>query len=110
MPLTSWCQIQIEHTPPKRPLYHTGDTIQINVTLKTLPETCANGMKQAKIYLSGLQTLRQTEWHELKKGLWQKQLSLLVIDNQKHEAKLTIARKVDKESLFRQEVYPVADQ
>ena len=86
-----------------------GDTIQVSVTLKTLPETCASGMKQGKVYLSGLQTIRQTEWQELKKGLWLKQLSLLVIDNQKHEAKLTIARKVDKESLFRQEIYPVAD-
>jgi hypothetical protein len=103
----AWAQIQIEYITPKQDLYSFGDTIKLMITLKTLPETCASGMKQAKVYLSGLQIENQTDWKELKKGLWHKQLTLIVISNKKKEAKLTVARKVDKESLFKQEIITV---
>ncbi len=100
-------QIQVNYLKGKQESYRAGDKIEVLVKLKTLPETCQSGMKQAKVFVSGLEIEKQTDWTELAKGLWQKQLSLTIISNDKKSAKLTIMRKVDKESLFHQEIFPV---
>lgn len=100
-------QIQVDVLRGKQAAYKAGDKIDLRVKLKTLPETCQSGMKQAKIFVSGLDIDSQSDWKELAKGLWQKQVSLTVISNAKKNAKLTIMRKVDKESLFHQETFPL---
>lgn len=100
-------QIQVNFLKGKQEQYKAGDKIELLVKLKTLPETCKSGMKQAKVFVSGMEIDNQTDWTELAKGLWQKQLFLSIISNDKKSAKLTIMRKVDKESLFHQEIFPL---
>ena len=100
-------QIQLTFLKGKQEQYKAGDKLELLVKLKTLPETCQSGMKQAKVFVSGLEINSQSDWTELSKGLWQKQLALTVIANDKKTAKLTVMRKVDKESLFHQEVFPL---
>lgn len=100
-------QIQVKYIKEKKDQYNVGDEIELLVRLRSLPETCKSGMKQARLFVSGLKIESQTDWIELTKGLWQKQLSLRIISNNKKSAKLTIMRKVDKESLFYQELFPV---
>ena len=68
---------------------------------------CKSGMRQAKVFASGLDIGNQTDWIEISKGLWEKKLSLLIIQNNKNCAKITIMRKVDKESLFHQELFNI---
>lgn len=106
--LSLFSQIQITYPKGKKELYNAGEKIEIIVRLKSLPETCQAGMKQAKVFVSGLAIETQSDWKELSKGFWQKQMTLSVIDNNKKSAKLTVMRKVDKESLFHQETLNVA--
>lgn len=98
-------QIQLEYLTPKKSQYVPGDRIELNIRLKTRPETCLKGMNQVKTYVSGLKIEQLTYWKELAKGIWQAKITLFVIENKKKEAKLTIMRRVDKEDLFRQEFF-----
>lgn len=84
-----------------------GDKISLNIKLKTLPETCADGLKRAKVYVAGLNIDTQTEWRRIGIGLWSKQIEATFVDNKKKAAKITITRVVDKESLFKQAEFQV---
>jgi len=100
-------QIQVKYLKEKQEQYKIGDRIELSIRMKTLPETCKSGMRQAKVFASGLDIGNQTDWIEISKGLWEKKLSLLIIQNNKNCAKITIMRKVDKESLFHQELFNI---
>ena len=100
-----FAQIQFDYLTPKKNSYKTGDVITMNIRIKTLPETCLKGMNRVKTYVSGLKIDEISDWKELTKGLWQAKITLTVIDNKKKSAKLTVMRRVDKEDLFRQEIF-----
>ena len=100
-------QIRLDYTTPRQPAYKAGDKIELNIIIKTRPETCTKGMKQVKIYLSGLKRDKLTDWKELSKGLWTAHITLSVTDKAKKAGKLTIMRRVDKEDLFKQELFPL---
>ena len=100
-------QIRLEYTTPRQPAYKAGDKIELNIIIKTRPETCTKGMKQVKIYLSGLKRDKLTDWKELSKGLWTAHIALSVTDKPRKAGKLTIMRRVDKEDLFKQELFPL---
>jgi hypothetical protein len=95
-------QIQFSVIKGGKSIYKIGDKISLDINLKTLPETCSDGMKKAKLYVTGFDIENQTEWAQTNKGLWNKKINLIFIDNKKKIAKITIMRKVDKESLFKQ--------
>ena len=80
---------------------------ELNIIIKTRPETCTKGMKQVKIYLSGLKREKLSDWKELSKGLWTARITLSVTDKARKAGKLTIMRRVDKEDLFKQELFPL---
>ena len=102
-------QIQLSYVSPKQETYKTGDVIKISIRIKTRPETCIDGMKRVKTYVSGLRIDKLSDWKELAKGLWQAQITLIVIDSKKKAAKLTIMRRVDKEDLFKQENFLISN-
>jgi len=105
--LTLTSQITVNYVEPKKVRYSLGDLINLQVTLKCAPETCLSGMKQSKIFVSGLKIEKQSEWKEIAKATFQKQVQLRVVKGKKNRSKLTILRKVDKESQFHQELFPV---
>ena len=100
-------QIRLEYTTPRLQTYKPGDKIELNIIVKTRPETCTKGMKQVKIYMSGLKKEKLSDWKELSKGLWTTHITLSVLETAKKSGKLTIIRRVDKEDLFKQELFPV---
>ena len=100
-------QIRLDYTTPRQPAYKAGDKIELNIIIKTRPETCTKGMKQVKIYLSGLKRDKLTDWKELSKGLWTAHIALSVTDKARKAGKLTIMRLVDTEDLFKQELFPL---
>ena len=103
---TATSQITVKYIEPQKAVYSLGDVINLQVTMKCTPETCLSGMKQSKIFVSGLKIEKQSAWKELSKATFQKQLQLKVVKGKKDKSKLTIVRKVDKESLFLQEFFP----
>lgn len=105
--LTLQAQISVVFPDGKKALYTLGETIRVRILLKSLPETCLDGMKQSKIFASGLKIKEQTDWKQLAKAQFQKDLTLEVLSTKKKTARLTILRKVDKENLFHQESFPI---
>lgn len=104
---TAASQITLNYVEAKKAVYTLGDVIHLQVTMKCTPETCLSGMKQSKIFVSGLKIEKQSAWKEISKATFQKQLQLKVVKGKKDKSKLTILRKVDKESLFFQEFFPI---
>jgi hypothetical protein len=100
-------QISVVYPEGKKPAYQLGETIHLHILLKSLPETCLDGMKQSKVFPSGLKIKEQTPWKQTAKGQFIKELTLEIIPNKKKTALLTILRKVDKENLFHQETFPI---
>lgn len=100
-------QITVVVPEGKKPIYKLGETIHVHVVLKSLPETCLDGMKQSKVFASGMKIKEQTPWKQGTKAQFLKELTLEVVSNKKKQAKLTILRKVDKENLFHQETFNV---
>jgi len=100
-------QFSVVFPDGKKSAYSLGETVRVRVFLKSLPETCLDGMKQSKVFPSGLKIKNQTAWKQLAKAQFQKDLTLEIISNKKKTAKLTILRKVDKENLFHQETFNI---
>lgn len=100
-------QISVSFTDSKKASYKMGEIVRVRILLKSLPETCIDGMKQTKIFLSNLDIESQTAWKQLTKGTFQKELTLKILSVKKKVSKLTILRKVDKENLFYQETFPI---
>lgn len=105
-----FAQIHLNYITPKKSAYRVGELIEINIQIKTNPETCLKGMNRVKTYVSGLKIEDLSPWKELSKGYWQAMIKLYVIDNKKKQAKLTVMRRVDKEDLFKQEFFKVSSQ
>lgn len=104
-----FAQIQLKYLSAKKETYQPNDKIELLVNLKTLPETCRDGLDRAKIYVSGLTIDNQSDWKKITTTIWQKQLQLTIQNTSKKEAKLTILRKVDKENLFCQEFFKISN-
>lgn len=100
-------QISFTYVTAKKLVYNKGDKIELDIRIKTRPETCLKGMNRVKTYVSGLKIEELSNWKELAKGIWQAKITLSVTDNKKKSAKLTVMRRVDKEDLFRQEIFSV---
>lgn len=111
MALTAACysQVQLKYSEQKKDMYRVGDRIELLVNLKTLPETCKDGLDRAKIYVSGLRIESQSDWKKISPTIWQKKIQLEVLNTSKKEAKLTILRKVDKENIFFQELFKISN-
>jgi hypothetical protein len=100
-------QFSVAFPDGKRTAYRTGECIHAHILLKSLPETCLDGMKQCKIFAKGLKIKKQTPWKQATKAQFTKELTLEVLPTKTNSAKLTILRKVDKENHFHQEVFSV---
>ena len=102
-------QIQLKYITTPKDYYLKGDHISVLINLKTLPETCKDGLDRVKIYVSGLSIVKQSEWKKTSATVWQKQIQLEVLGDTKKDAKITILRKVDKENLFFQEHFKISN-
>ena len=100
-------QIQISVTKGNKEVFRPGDKIELLIQLKTLPVTCADGMKRAKVYVSSMEIDSQTDWAQTGTAIWTKKIYLSFIETKKDEAKITVMRRVDKESLFKQLVFKI---
>jgi hypothetical protein len=100
-------QISVVFPDSKKTAYQLGETIHVHILLKSLPETCLDGMKQSKVFVQGLKIKEQTAWKQIAKAQFLKEVTLEVLSGTKKTAKLTILRKVDKENLFHQESFPI---
>lgn len=108
--LLSFGQIKLEYVTAKKNGYVVGDVIDLKIALKSNTGTCLQGMKQTKIYLAGLELLSETEWKELSKGVFVKHVKIQIRESKSSTRKLTILRRVDKESLFHQEKFALQNE
>lgn len=100
-------QISVVYPDGKKTAYQAGESVHVHILLKSLPETCLDGMKQSKVFAQGLKIKEQTAWKQTAKAQFLKEMTLEVLSTKKKTAKLTILRKVDKENLFHQETFPL---
>lgn len=99
----TYSQIYLNILQGEKHIYSGGDEIKLQILLKSRPETCVDGMKQAKIFVAGFIVQSQTEWYQQSNSVfWIKHMQLRFVPNSKKKSKITILRKVDKESLFKQ--------
>lgn len=100
--LVNYGQVAITYTNGEKATYAINDMVSLSIEIKVPPETCIDGMNQTKFYQSGISIIEQSEWKELKKGLWQKKVTLRITGNKKEFATLTIMRRTDKQSFSQQ--------
>lgn len=104
---TLQAQISVTFPDGRKTAYQVGETLHLHIQLKSLPETCLDGMKQSKVFLQGFKINEQSAWAQTAKGVFVKEMTLQVLANKKKTAKLTVLRKVDKENLFHQVSFPI---
>lgn len=95
-------QIWIKIDQGEKPVYQAGDSLQLTIQMKTVSETCKDGMRLAKVFVSSLEIVTQDDWKMLKPGFWVKHLKVRMEKSDKGIAKITVQRRVDKEQLFLQ--------
>lgn len=105
IPTLNVAQVQVKITKGEKNAYNIGDEIRLCICISTDPQTCKDGMNQVKFYPSGLVIKEPGDWKELKKGVWQKDLTCIIRGNKKGYSQLTIMRRVDKQSLIHQEKF-----
>ena len=98
-------QVNLQYIKGKKEIYNIGDTITLSIQIKAPEETCIDGMKTTKFFQKGISIIQQSLWIEIKKGLWQKDISLIITGNKKKEAILTVFRRNDKQSISHQEQF-----
>jgi hypothetical protein len=103
--LTAPAQITLHFDGSKKSAYLPGENQTLQIQMVCQHETCLSGMKQSKIFASGLEIAQQSAWQQKSPGIFTKQLTVRFLETKKPTAKLTIMRKVDKDDLFRQEVF-----
>lgn len=91
-------QVQTKITQGEKTCYLLGDKIEMTILVTTLHQTCMDGMEQIKLYKSGIDIPKQSNWKELKKGLWQKDITIIITGNKKGFGMLTIMKKSDRQS------------
>jgi hypothetical protein len=100
-------QVWIHIGQGEKASYRPGDTLQLTLQVKTLHETCKEGMRQAKVFVSAMEILQQDDWVMKKPGLWEKRITVRMEKSSKPVARITVQRKVDKERLFLQKEFPL---
>ena len=103
--LKMYGQVNIQYVKGEKTNYNIGDTVVLSVQIKAPEETCIDGMKTTKLFQKGISIINQSEWREIKKGLWQTTVSLTIRGNKKNEAVLTVFRRNDKQSISHQEQF-----
>lgn len=98
-------QIWIQVEQGEKPFYHSGDSLQLTIQMKTVSETCKDGMRFAKVFVSALEIMVQDDWKMLKPGFWVKHLKVRIEETDKGHARVTVQRRVDKEQLFLQKQF-----
>jgi len=96
-------QVQIHFIQGRKNIYKTGDKIELQVTVYVPDEICPDGMDKTKLFISGIKIVRENSWEHIKRGVWQKKLTLEIVGNKKGVAKLTVYRRADKGSFTFQE-------
>ncbi len=103
--LTGLSQISTKYTKGEKTSYNIGDTVTISIMVKVPVETCLDGLNQTKLFQSGISIIMQSPWQEIRRGFWQKEISLIITGNKKGSAILTIMRRNDKQSVSYQEQF-----
>lgn len=103
--LNTFGQANTQYLKGEQTIYNIGDTIQLLIQIKAPEETCIDGMKTTKLFQKGISIISQSEWKEVKKGFWEKEISLVIKGNKNKEAILTIFRRNDKQSISQQEKF-----
>lgn len=93
----------ISFTNGKKDIYDIGDTIKVLIQVNMPLEICNDGVQKTKIYLSGLEINKQSEWKQMNTGLWKKEMVLIINSNKKAQSKITVLRRADKGDFFIQE-------
>jgi len=102
MAMGSIAQLKVDYPKGQQTLYHLADEVDLVLTIQVPTKTCIDGANQTKLFQSGVEIIDQTGWKELKKGLWQKSVTLKIIGNKKGCAILTVMRKTDQQSFIEQ--------
>jgi hypothetical protein len=95
-------QVTINYTKGQKDKYNLNDEIGLSIMVTTRPQACLDGMKRTKLYISGIEITEQSEWQEVKKGLWQKKVDIRITGNNKGFGMLTIHRKSEEDSFIQQ--------
>ena len=107
LPAFAAAQISVKCQGGKRPFYHRGDTVNLEILLKLSPRSCLEGMKKTYVYYSGCEAVAQGAWTRLSGNVFRKPVKLLLTGGSKGKSKVTVVRNTDKESLFGQETFKI---
>lgn len=109
LPAFATAQISVKCQGGRRPFYHRGDTVNLEILLKLSPQSCLEGMKKTYVYFSGCEAVGQGAWTRLPGNVFRKPVKLLLTGGSKDKSKVTVVRNTDKESLFRQETFKIVN-
>lgn len=99
-------EIKLQIIDGKKEAYSIGDEIKLLITVYVPSQTCVEGLKQIKIFQRGVTIIKQIEWSEKTKEIWQKEIILEISGNKKAYGLLTIMRRADKQSFLYHERFP----
>jgi hypothetical protein len=91
-------QVKLTLTQGAKNVYNTGDKVEVTIEVSVPPETCADGLEQVELFQSGIDIERQSNWTEIRKGLWIKKINITISGNKKGYGMLTVIRRTDKQS------------
>ncbi len=107
LPMLCMAQISVQYPDGTKPSYRQGDTVRMTATMKLGPQSCLDGMKKTAIYFSECEDLLKKPWTNAGGNAFRKEMLIRIIGKKKDKATVTISRKTDKESLFRQETFKI---
>jgi hypothetical protein len=102
MAMGCMAQLKVDYPKGQQTQYRLGDEVDLVLTIQVPEKTCIDGANQTKLFQSGVEIAQQTVWKELKKGVWQKSVTVKIIGNKKGSAVLTVMRKTDQQSFTEQ--------
>ncbi|MCU4166209.1 hypothetical protein [Carboxylicivirga caseinilyticus] len=93
---------QIKITKGEKLTYALSDVISLEGQVQLPTEICEDGMGNTKLFLSGLELLKDEGWQRDTCNYWIRKIDVKVIGNKKGISKITLMRKADKGEFFTQ--------
>ncbi len=86
----------------EKAIYSVNDQISVEGWVQLPAEICEDGMDNTKLFLAGLEVLKDGGWQRDTCNYWIRKMDLKVLDNRKGISKITLMRKADKGEFFAQ--------
>ncbi len=96
----SACDISFIVTQNNKEKYEIGDTIVVKVIVILTHRICPEGILKTQFQTSGLKVIGAKQWVEVKMGVYERELKILVTGTTSGKVSISAIRKCEKEGGF----------